>query len=365
MTNLSHSFLKVFQGRASHQNIANLYANIDAVTHNNITMPCLRIDGIQPINCYVASPYAMMIGYAKDELIKLPTYQRWILRPILGLLSILLKLARIDTIVGINNYALSTNPTPKFFDDMNWLDFTIGLTKKYPNHVLMIRSLNQAQHAPLLQKLKQANWQLLTSRQVYLFPDMPTALNKTNSKRDSKLHDDGLYYFKKLHHQTPITEFEQAVYFYNELYLKKYSYQNVQFTPIMLQEMVGQGILDLYLLVQTSNQQVVGVVGLVGENGIITAPIVGYDMQLSPKLGLYRRIINFIMHYANERHLYLNLSSGASDFKMVRGAVSELEYSAVFVNHLPKYQWYRRLIWRLLTYVTNHIYAKILQKYQL
>lgn len=365
MTNLSHLFLKVFQRRASHQNIANLYANIDVVTYQNITMPCLRIDGIQPINCYVASPYAMMIGYAKDELIKLPTYQRWILRPILGLLSILLKLASIDTIVGINNYALSTNPTPKFFDEIDWEDFTKQLTKQYPNHVLMIRSLNHTQHETLLKKLNQENWQLLTSRQVYLFPDMPTALNKINSKRDTKLNQDGLYYFKKLNSQTPIIEFEQAVYFYNQLYLKKYSYQNVQFTPIILQEMVEQGILDLYLLVQTTNQQVVGVAGLVGENGIITAPIVGYDMQLSPKLGLYRRIINFIMHYANERHLYLNLSSGASDFKRLRGAESELEYSAVFVNHLPKYQWYRRLVWRLLTYTTNHIYAKILQKYQL
>lgn len=144
--------------------------------------------------------------------------------------------------------------------------------------------------------------------------------------------------------------------------MEKYSIHNVQFKAIYLQELVKKELLHLRLLYDNQKNKYVAVVGLIGEDEVITAPIVGYDLSYDVKEALYRRVIAYILEYAKTNNYVLNLSSGASSFKLNRGAKANLEYMFVYTKHLPLF---RRFIWKILSFISNNFYAVLLQRLKL
>ena len=77
----------------------------------------------------------------------------------------------------------------------------------------------------------------------------------------------------------------------------------------------------------------------------MTGSLLGYDIDLPPKLGLYRQAFAVLMSEASNRGQLLNLSAGAGLFKVFRGAQPCIEYDAIYDYHLP---YYRRLAWYCL-----------------
>ncbi|MCG9776624.1 hypothetical protein L1D49_25535, partial [Vibrio diabolicus] len=57
-----------------------------------------------------------------------------------------------------------------------------------------------------------------------------------------------------------------------------------------------------------------------------------------------------------------NMSSGAPAFKRNRKAQPEIEFSYVYIAHLP---WYKRVIWQSLCWLTQHFYRPLLMRFQL
>ena len=360
--NLSAKFADLLGSRPLPELIANLRADLEVWETQGMTLPCTRIDRIVSPNCYVASPHAAIVGYAKDEAAKLPAWQRPPLKLGLAALGRLLRGLGVERALTLNNYCLSTNVLSSAFQRCDIEALTRAARRRWPTHALIVRSLNRAQHPELLRHLEEAGWLLVVSRQVYLFDDMDRALKRANAKRDFRLLDDPVFRFRVLGPDDPAEDFEAARRWYDRLYLDKYSRQNVQFTAAMLRGMAERGILRLHLLEERRAGRSVGVAGLVGEDGVMTAPVVGYDIAQAPECALYRRIIAFIMRFCHERGLYLNLSSGAPSFKRLRGARPEIEYSAVYVAHLPPL---RRLGWQAIRRVSQDYYKGILQRYQL
>ncbi len=80
--------------------------------------------------------------------------------------------------------------------------------------------------------------------------------------------------------------------------------------------------------------QIIGVIGSIQENGLMTVPLLGYDFAVRGEASLYRLLSAKITQLAEERNLQLHLSAGADDFKMSRGGVPYLEYSAIYCEHL-------------------------------
>jgi len=77
--------------------------------------------------------------------------------------------------------------------------------------------------------------------------------------------------------------------------------------------------------------------------GVMTTPILGYDLALPRPLGLYRLLSMIILERAQQRGLLLHASAGADEFKLLRGAVPALEYLAVDVRGRPRYA---TAVWR-------------------
>ena len=78
--------------------------------------------------------------------------------------------------------------------------------------------------------------------------------------------------------------------------------------------------------------------GSVRNEHTLTTPIFGFDTEVPQKMGLYRLNNHVATQYALAQELNINMSAGAGQFKQHRGAVPYMEYSAVYVRHLPKAQ---------------------------
>lgn len=351
----SQRLATILQSHPTRYLMRNVVADIDTYECKGQTIISTVVHRIQP-NCYVVSPYAGIVDYAKDELIKLPLLHKILARSLIAVLSAGLRLARIDTLQTLNNHLLSTNLLNRAFMQLDFSQLVHMACQRYPQHALLIRSLNECQHDVLLQQLKQQGWLPVVSRQVYFINDMTAAMQRRDTRSDQRLLNDTRYTFYGVDVEN-ITDFQQAERLYNTLYLDKYSRHNVQFTAEYLQALVKADLLHLQLLHDADNNQVVGVVGVVEEDGVITTPILGYDTGYPQKAALYRRLNAYVMRYSEKRGTVMHLSSGAPTFKKQRGASPYLEYSAVYVAHLP---WLRRKFWQLLSTISQKYYGELL-----
>ena len=77
-------------------------------------------------------------------------------------------------------------------------------------------------------------------------------------------------------------------------------------------------------------------VGYIFRNNVMTTPIIGYNTNLPQKLGLYRMLSAIVFREATNLCVDLNLSSGASNFKILRGGKPYIEYTAIYRKHLSK-----------------------------
>ena len=308
---------------------------------------------------WTVSLYAALVQAGRDELVKLPHFQAATTGGLITVLARLLRLGQIDRTVAVQNFGLSTNLYSRDFLNRPPAALRAAAQAAYPHTAVIIRSLNAAHHRDLMDALQQDGWRFLLTRQIYLTDTIKQITCRSDSKRDAKLLDDGRYRFRRLSAASADADFQAALDFYNRLYLGKYSTGNVRFTHLWLRETVARDLLALYLMECTANGAVAGCAGMICEEGRLTTPVLGYDLSLPQNEALYRRLSAFIVRYCAERNLRQHWSGGAAGFKKSRGAVPELEYTAVYTRHLPPH---RRAVWRLLEKLSNGPYRRLLEK---
>jgi len=312
-------------------------------------------------NSYVCSPYAGCALYPRSEINKLDgLLLRTALRGLLHAVALPLRAARINRLACVNNCLLSTNLYPRF-DPAAVRQLTESLVERFPTHTIAWRSLNGVTNAALLAELTAAGYLLAPSRQVYFFdPAAGDYLRRPNCRWDRKLLDDGRYRVVP-HDELGPDDAVRIERLYRLLYVDKYSPYNPQFTVRWFEECRRRRLLEMWGLRDRAGR-LDGVVGLFECDGVLTVPLVGYDTALPQNLGLYRRLIAVAMRAAAERRRLMNLSSGAAEFKRLRGCRPEMEYTAVYCRHLSRP---RRAVWRVLTGLLQHVAAPLLRKQRL
>lgn len=340
--------------------IKHLDTKIQSIKYDDKHIILTVVDKVKTINCYAVSPYHMMISYSKDELIKIDSKLLKIFSIFLiTLFEYILKLSKIDKIQTINNYILSTNFFSKNWEDIDIKSIEQQAISKHPQHSLIIRSINKLQNPNLYKNLVKNGWLPIVSRQVYIFDDWEKSNKRKNFIIDKKLLKSDRYIFKKA---TSLDDFKEAQRLYELLYLDKYSKHNIQFQANYLEKLVQNRLLHLRLLYDNQSKKFVGVVAMIGQNRVITTPIVGYDTSYLQKEALYRRLIAYATNYAQQKNYTLNISSGAPKFKKLRGAKPHLEYMFVKVSHLG---FFRQIIWRILRFISIKFYGRLLTKLEL
>lgn len=310
---------------------------------------------------YVCSIYNALVSYGAEESHKISNRLiEYPLRGLMAAISALLKFGKINQNLFINNYLLSTNLYPNWHGE-GIENFSTLCCKQYPEHAILFRSLNYHTNARLLERMKNSGYELIPTRQVYIFDRSLNDYNKRrNVIRDKELLEKSAYQVVE-HEELFEYDYPRLVELYNMLYLEKYSKHNPQYNQHMIAHWHKNKLLTIRAL-RAPNGKLDGVIGCFENAQITSAPLVGYDTTLPQTHGLYRMLIYLVLKHTDDQQKILNLSSGAPDFKRSRGAQPFIEYAALYTRHLP---FKRRLIWRLVNHALSYLFVPLLKKYKL
>lgn len=316
-------------------------------------------------NCYVVSPLAAYGGYALAELQRLRRpCLAWPLKSLVVAVQGLLRMARLDKVVWVNNWLLSTNLYPEHLDPSELAQLTGFLRARFTDHTLGFRSINDFSNPGLRQALQALGYRSVPSRQVYLFDGRagPQAgfLRRHNTRLDATLLRRSGYEIVPGEALLD-PDFERLEYLYNLLYLRKYSLLNPHYSAHWMRRGQREGWLVLRAL-RSPQGRIDGVVGWFAHPSGLSAPIVGYDTALPQRTGLYRLLTQLCLQEAVERRELLNFSAGAAGFKRLRGGQPQIEYSLVYVAHLP---WPRRFAWTVLSHFLHTLAVPLMKRLKL
>jgi hypothetical protein len=290
------------------------------------------------------SPYSHYVVYSLEEAAKRhPSWPRWLFSLATAAATPLTRAAKIDRVVSINNWLLSTNPSVRL-DLEQVREVTACLARRHPDRAILWRSLNSKTDAALIEHARLSGYRLLRSRRVYMV-DAGTTTDRQhkNVERDLALLKRSRYEVIS-DPEALAPHAERMAELFRCLYLGKHSRLNTAFNSRFFALTLAAGVFE-YRAFRTAGE-VIAFVAFVIRDQIMTGVILGYDLKLPLSLGLYRLCVATLLAEAASRGLTLNLSAGADSFKKFRGGVPVDEYDAVYDQHLP---WTRRAGWFMLS----------------
>lgn len=354
------AYVEAFARQGAAALIANLRTRVLVLRVGKQTFP-VTVNDAEYGDTYVCSPHTAYSLYAKEEL---RLIRNAAARAILGAVSdaagALLKAARVNRMVQVNNWMLSTNLFPACCD-LPFEEMTQLLVTQFPAHFICFRSLNPWTNEATMRQLRRARYKLVASRQVYGYERLAETWGRTSNCREDRRLLARTPYRVVASHEIVDTDFPRMAELYRLLYLEKYPRYNPAFTAEYLRLCHRSGVMR-FLGLRASDGILAGILGLFIVDGVITAPIVGYDTAVDRKAGLYRLLMTLIFEHAHQTGERINLSSGAAHFKRLRGGRGIIEYSAVYDRHLSMG---RRAVLNTLAAITNGLGVPLMRQLKL
>ncbi len=347
-----YDYVKPFIEEGSRKLIANVNTEVWLAQIDDILIPVTK-NTAQYENSYVCSLYTHYISYCKEEMnIVGLGILKYLFNPLLNLLGWIAKQAKINKVVILNNFMLSTNlyvPITK----IQYQQLVKAAQDKFPGFLIAFRSLNEDYNATALADLTSLGGCKIASRRVYLLKSENIRTKARNQlRRDTAIARKKGYYWAIATKKDAI----DIARFYDSLYLLKYSNLNPQFTTMYYVYMIENSLFFMRMLKQGDVNK--GVCGLF-TNGIgATPPIFGYDTKTDKSEGIYRALSLWGWQMIEQNiPIQMNFSSGVASFKRARGAIGSTEYTMLFYNHLS---FGRRLFWNVFSCFINHVALPIM-----
>ncbi len=310
-------------------------------------------------NSYVVSPYTHYITYGQEEFatLKNPPAEA-LLRLLFKPLAAWFRRAAFDRAVLANNWLLSTNLYPAGLTVARVHAAVQALADAFPDRAVIFRSVDKYANPELATALTAAGAALIFSRQVYYQEVGQRAVQRTHEYRaDLKLLQRTPYTVLTAD-QLSAADAERIVALYDDLYLRKYSPYNPQFTPDFIRLALAERLLTIKALAHAG--RIDAALGYVTRGRYITAPLFGYATALPKQLGLYRMLTALTSLDALAQGRGVHFSAGVGPFKRLRGGQAAIEYNAAYTAHLPAG---RRRPWRLLQVLMDRLAIPIIQRY--
>ncbi|MDO9300768.1 MAG: hypothetical protein Q7T89_05260, partial [Anaerolineales bacterium] len=318
-----------------------MFAKVD-----DVIIP-ITVSDFHPDNTYTVSPYSHYVSYGGYEEVKHlnnPPVEV-LIKLLLGPVAWYFRKADLDKVAYVNNYLLSTNLYPSVNSDQ-LSALCEALPSWFPDRVIVFRSVDARKNPHLLDILKEKDYELALSRQVW-YINTDEALRSRGYKEDARVLRNHKYEIVNGRDLSD-EDLVRALDLYNMLYLEKYSYYNPQFTLEFMKLARDEEI--LHLLALKRDRKINAVMGFFIRNGAMTPPLFGYDTSLPKEEGLYRLLTQVNIQEAVRRNLLVHMSSGVGKFKKARGGKSVIEYNAVYYRHLPAW---RQRPWKLIQAISK------------
>ncbi len=282
---------------------------------------------------YVASPHSAYVLYARAEMDIVGMRRgRWAAAAALSVLDLVLRQIAFNRAVHLDNWMLSTN----LHDGWDGADLPAirrAMAARFPDHFLVLRSLDEWSCPELLTAARDDGWMLLPARQIWVVDDLARDWRPRQDHGSDRraLARSGL----TVEDLTEISDGDAAriAQLYYLLYVGRYSALNPIFTPRFVQLTAQTGVCH-YRVAREPGGRIMAVAGMFARSGIMTPPVVGYDTSRPQHEALYRIACYMFCDWAMARGLTLHGSAGAASFKRNRGAHGVIEYMAVHAAHL-------------------------------
>lgn len=358
------AFIKLFADHPPQELLKNIHSDFYYLKWEGYAFPVTVTNKYYEDNSYVASIYNTYICYAQRELTitALSPFIRNLFLALIKSISLCIAPSKLDKVVYINNWLVSTNLYPSEFTPHSIETLIQFLTQKFNQHAIVFRSLNNQNNASLIKCVSAHRFSLIGSRQVYLFNAQEgiqaSFLKRRDTQNDLRMRLKSGSYLKTIKTQQCTHYYEKIESFYTQLYIEKYCGLNPQYTAKFIKHAESIGMLETYGI-YTKEGIMIGAMGLFARYNIMTSPVVGYNALSLKQHQTYRQIMSYNLEQAQIKNLLFNASSGGSQFKLNRGATATIEYSAFYINHLPPLQRYQ---WRVLQWLVNKIALPFIQK---
>lgn len=329
---MTAAMIREMTSRGASAMVANVTTRLSAMEVAGRAMPVTLDDGGLG-GSYVCSPHSAYVLYARAELDLLEVgWTAYPSRAALAALDLVLKAARINRIVHLGNWLLSTN----LHDGWRGEGVTAAreaLALAHPDHVLGIRSVDDWSSPGLREALAADGWILVPGRQIWVVDD----LARDWTKRGDHANDRRLVARSPLRisdlDKLVASDARRVAELYAMLYVGKYSALNPILTPAFIQASAQTGMMS-YRVARDPAGTIMAVAGMWERGGIMTPPVVGYDTARPPSEGLYRIASWMFMARALDAGWRLHGSAGAAHFKRLRGARGVIEWNAYHPAHL-------------------------------
>ncbi len=299
---------------------------------------------------YVTSLLTQYILYTREEVLKSHKYSANQKRLAKFISPVFFQIAKAfigNDLVSVNNNLTSTplyNGKWDFYDIDKLSTFLAGY---YKNKFIMFKSVEPKTNPSLFKTFVDLNFIPILGRQVYIFdPETSDYKKKRSFQMDKKLAEKQERFFwtdLDLDHEKDI---ERVLELYEKLYLEKHSIYNPKYTKRFITKGLGRFKLHFEVLKDKKDGKIVAVQGIHETEKVINTSFIGYDQDLPKRLGLYRLLNYELMRQAIQKRKLLNMSSGAGDFKLKRGAEASFEYQMLYAGNLSNVQ---KSIWHYLS----------------
>lgn len=330
----------------------NLETTVAFLRTDHIEVP-LTVNEAEWENSWICSPWTHYITYAREEIDRATgRTTSFVAGKVLNLVGRWLRRADFNRVVMVNNWLLSTNPWPEW-EARELPEVLAALTTRWPDHAIIFRSLNSKESGPLIDALAQAGARLVPSRQVWWYGANSKEVSRSRDLRKDvamlKRDDLEVVPNEAIHE----SDFAELTTLYNQLYLEKYSRHNPRFTQQWFSYLHREN-LARFTALRTPAGQFLGVEACCSLHGVLTSPVVGYDLTVPQTLGLYRRLAALPVLEARRLGQPLNLSAGVGRYKALRGGEAVMEYLGVYDRHLPLR---RRTPWSFVDLLSTRLLA--------
>lgn len=338
--------------------ITNAHSTVRLIRFGDLHLPVTIEDGREG-GTYVASPHNAYVLYARDEIdiVGLKGFSRSGAKATLGALDLWLKTLAINRTVHIDNWMLSTSLHGRW-DGTGLAAIRKAVVEAYPDHLPIIRCVDEWTSPKLYANLERDGWTLLPSRQIWVTENLETDWKpRSHTKSDRRaMRRSGLV----VEDLETMSEADAAriAELYAQLYLDRYSALNPAYTPAFVKTAFESGALR-WRVARGADGRIMASAGMRVAGDVVTVPMLGYDTTRPQSEALYRIASLLSSEWAMERGLRHHGSAGASTFKRNRGARGVIEYMAVSTEHLG---WRRRQGIKALAHVMKRTMVPALQK---
>ncbi|WP_299006643.1 hypothetical protein [uncultured Shewanella sp.] len=332
--------------------IANVDTKMSLLQYQGMTLP-FSINNKEYESSYVCSPYNAFVSYGRDTLLaSIPRVLRTPLKALINGLASPLKWMRINRCVQVNNRLWSTNLYPEQ-SDLPIHDMRQYFTKAYPKHALAFRSLTQSLNQTLITKLTSDGFILVPSRPVCMIDyRTPQPMSKKSSKNDRRHLNKTQFVLIEVE---DIQYADELFTLYHKMFIQQHSKHNAQLTPLFFKTCIEQKAINIKALQNPQTGKLVAMLGLFIEGNVLTVPFSGYDTHLDKSFMLYPILNAIIAKECTDKALCCHASAGAMPFKKSRGGIEEMEYTAIYVKHLP---WFRQYGWKILSKLSGAFFKE-------